>query len=92
MKGAEAAKMPLLPRLEVIMCKIHMIRNEPGLVSIPLERAVYCENCDKVSNSAWRRCGLCGSEAIVELASILSHPFDPGPAPGAATCSVPVAA
>jgi hypothetical protein len=34
------------------MCRIQMIRNEPGLVSIPLERAVYCENCDRVSNSA----------------------------------------
>ena len=27
------------------MCNVRMIRTEPGLVSIPLEKAVYCENC-----------------------------------------------
>ena len=26
------------------MCNVRMIRPEPGLVSIPLEKAVYCEN------------------------------------------------
>jgi|SRR5580692_7913517 2-polyprenyl-6-methoxyphenol hydroxylase-like FAD-dependent oxidoreductase len=26
------------------MCNVRMIRTEPGLVSIPLEKAVYCEN------------------------------------------------
>ena len=34
------------------MCKVRMIRTEPGLVSIPLEKAVYCENCKMVSSSA----------------------------------------
>jgi hypothetical protein len=58
------------------MRNVQMIRKEPGLVSIPVERAVYCENCEKVSNSAWRRCGLCGSEEIVELAPLLAaHPI-----------------
>jgi hypothetical protein len=50
------------------MCNVQMIRNEPGLVSIPLERAVFCENCERVSNSAWRRCGSCGSDKLLELA------------------------
>ena len=50
------------------MCNVQMIRKEPGLISIPVERAVYCENCESISNSAWSRCGLCGSEEIVELA------------------------
>jgi hypothetical protein len=74
------------------MCKIQMIRNEPGLVSIPLESAVYCEDCACVSNSAWRRCGLCGSEQIVDLFAIFGSPPDPGPAPAAATRSLPRAA
>jgi hypothetical protein len=26
-----------------------MIRREPSLVSIPVENAVYCENCETVS-------------------------------------------
>jgi len=56
------------------MCKVQMIRHELGLVSIPVEKAVYCE---KVSNSAWRRCGVCGSEEIVELALLVAvgHPI-----------------
>jgi hypothetical protein len=66
------------------MRNVQMIRNEPGLVSIPVETAVYCENCEKVSNSAWRRCGLCGSEKIVEIAPLFGHPSDPGPAPATA--------
>ena len=65
------------------MRNIQMIRPEPGLVSIPVEKAVYCENCETVSTSAWQRCGLCGSERIVELAPLLSGPFDPGTPPAA---------
>jgi hypothetical protein len=65
------------------MRNVQMIRKEPGLVSIPVEKAVYCENCHKVSNSAWHRCGLCGSEELVELAPILRVPPDPSPASGA---------
>jgi hypothetical protein len=74
------------------MGNVQMIRKEPGLVSIPVEKAVYCENCDKVSNSAWPRCGLCGSEQIVELAPILWGPPDPSPAPAAAISIAPMAA
>ena len=66
------------------MRNITMIRTEPGLVSVPIEIAVFCENCENVSNSAGRRCGVCGSDQIVELASLISHPWDPGPAPAAA--------
>ena len=68
------------------MRSVQMIRKEPGLISIPVDKAVYCENCEKISNSAWRRCGLCGSEEIVEIAPLLGGPPDPGPAP--ATVSV----
>jgi hypothetical protein len=65
------------------MCKVRMIRTEPGLVSIPLEKAVYCDNCKMVSSSARRRCGLCGSEQITRLVPLTTEPWDPGPAPAA---------
>ena len=61
------------------MCNVQMIREERGLVSIPVQRAVYCENCEQISNSAWRRCGRCGSEAIVELLNLFREPFPPDP-------------
>lgn len=66
------------------MRNVTMIRTEPGLVSVPIERAVLCENCEIISNSNTPRCGVCGSEQIVELAPLFSHPWDPGPAPAAA--------
>jgi hypothetical protein len=68
------------------MCNVQMIRNEPGLVSIPLDRAVFCENCKKVSNSAWRRCGSCGSGNLLELAPLLGGPCEPEPGPPATPC------
>lgn len=60
------------------MDNIVMIRSEPGLVSIPVERAVYCRACETISTSV-KRCGLCGSEQVIELAPLLSDPWDPGP-------------
>jgi len=66
------------------MCNVRMIRSEPGLVSIPLEKAVYCENCKMVSSSARQRCGLCGSERIVRMARLIPGPWDPSPAPAVA--------
>ena len=63
------------------MRNVSMIRAEPGLIAIPLERAVYCENCEMVSTSSRQRCGLCGSEEIVELAHVFGGPWEPTPAP-----------
>ena len=63
------------------MCKVRMIRTEPGLVSIPLEKAVYCGNCKMISSSARQRCGLCGSGKIVRMAPLIPEPWDPGPVP-----------
>jgi hypothetical protein len=65
------------------MRNVVMIRPEPGLVSIPVEKAVYCQACETVSTSLGR-CGLCGSERIVELAPIFTGPWDPGPVPAVA--------
>jgi hypothetical protein len=66
------------------MRNVVMIRREPGLVSIPLEMAVYCENCEMVSSSARQRCGLCGSEGIVRIAPLIPEPWDPDPVPALA--------
>ena len=66
------------------MRNVVMIRTKPGLVSIPVERAVYCENCETVSTSGGKRCGLCGSERIMDLAHLFIEPWDPGPTPVAA--------
>jgi hypothetical protein len=75
------------------MRNVLMIREEPGLVSIPVEKAVYCENCETVSSSSLNRCGVCGSERVLELASLLRGPWEPGPVPPATPCVVlPVAA
>jgi len=66
------------------MCNVRMIRTEPGLVSIPIEKAIYCDNCNMVSSSARQRCGLCGSERIVQMAPLIPTPRDPGPVPALA--------
>ena len=61
---------------------ICMLRKETNFVSIPVETAVYCENCETVSNSGRDRCGVCGSEAILSLLHMIDGPppSDPGPA------------
>lgn len=67
------------------MRNVRMIRTEPGLVWIRLEKAVYCETCETVSTSSGRRCGLCGSAEIVRL--IATKPWDPSPAPATASAA-----
>jgi hypothetical protein len=63
------------------MCNVRMTRPEPGLVSIPLERDVYCENCRIVSTSAEQRCRIRGSEQIVRLASLIPEQRGPSLVP-----------
>ena len=65
------------------MRNVVMIRREPGLVSIPVESAVYCGNCKTVSTSSGRRCGLCGSEDLARLVTPNPGPWDPSPGPPA---------
>jgi hypothetical protein len=75
------------------MRNVRMIRQEPGLVSIPLEKAVFCENCETVSSSSRDCCGVCGSEQIFDLAGQLRGPWEPGPgAPARPRALRPVAA
>jgi hypothetical protein len=61
------------------MCNVTMLRTEPYFCSIPLEQAIYCENCRTVSNSAWQRCGVCGSEALFKLSTLLHDAPEPDP-------------
>jgi hypothetical protein len=69
------------------MRNVMMIRPEPGLVSIPIEKAIFCESCETISTSAQKRCGLCGSEEIIELAPLFIGPWEPTPAPAAAVAA-----
>ena len=40
--------------------------------SIPLELAVYCVNCNRISNSRPHPCAVCRSEAVLRLRPISS--------------------
>ena len=65
------------------MRNVRMLRPEPNLVSIPVEEAIYCENCETVTNSRRERCGRCGSERVLRLAALIDGPPsgpDSGPA------------
>ena len=68
------------------MCKVQMIGKEQGFISFPVTKAVYCEHCEQISNSAWLRCGQCGSEAILRLVFLIDGP-PPGPEPLATVLS-----
>ena len=61
------------------MRNVRMIRTEPDLMWIPVEKAVYCENCETVSSSSGRRCGLCGSEHIVPIDRVDAGAMGPKP-------------
>ena len=41
-----------------------LIATRPQFVGIPRSQAVYCENCDTVSNSRLSQCGSCGSREL----------------------------
>jgi hypothetical protein len=73
------------------MRNIKMLRTEPNFVSIPVETAIYCENCHTVSNSVRRRCGVCGSEAIFSLTTLIDGPpSGPNSGPAPAGCIYPL--
>ncbi len=59
------------------MAKILEMRAEPAICSIPLHQAVYCENCNTISNSRPNRCGVCGSEAVLRVEPILNRNPEP---------------
>jgi hypothetical protein len=65
------------------MRNVTIIRSEPGLVSVPVQRAMYCRACETISTSVGC-CGLCGWDRIIELAPLLSDPWEPEPVPAVA--------
>ncbi len=71
---------------------IRMLRKEANFVSIPVETAVYCENCETVSNSSRERCGVCGSEAILNLVHLIDGPPPGNPGPTAPAPIIPIVA
>ena len=65
------------------MCQVRRFRPEHSLVCIPVEKAIYCKNCENVTNLLFERCGKCGSELVVHLATLIDQPPngpDSGPA------------
>ena len=54
------------------MPKVVEIRTERAICSIPLHQAIYCENCNTISNSRLYRCSVCGSEAVLRVEPILN--------------------
>ena len=73
------------------MRNVRMLRPEPNLVSIPVEQAIYCENCETVTNSHRERCGRCGSERVLRLAVLIDGPpSGPNSGPAMVGCSAPV--
>ena len=59
------------------MPKAVEIRAEPAICSIPLHQAIYCENCNTISNSRPYRCGVCGSEAVLRVEPIFNRNPEP---------------
>ena len=69
------------------MGKLIEVPPDPPFCSIPLKDAVYCENCNTISNSRPFRCGVCSSEAVLRVAHIFDCDPDPPSPPVAATPS-----
>jgi len=65
------------------MCQVKLIRPGHSLVIIPINKAIYCENCENITNSVSERCGKCGSKLVLRLSTLIDHPPsgpDSGPA------------
>jgi hypothetical protein len=74
--------------------RIAVFNIDPDFVSMPLSRAVLCTNCEWVSNSRNLRCDVCGSGAVLVLATILDRedPTPPEPTSPLAAYALPLAA
>jgi hypothetical protein len=73
------------------MCQVRLLRPEHRLVCIPVERAVYCENCASITNSPSECCGRCGCGSVLHLASMIDQPpSGPDSGPASAGRVVPV--
>jgi DNA-directed RNA polymerase subunit RPC12/RpoP len=72
------------------MSCICMLRSKPNFVSIPLEQAMYCGECNAVNNSPNNHCGRCGSEVLIKVTVPAGGPPEgPEAGPAAALCIPP---
>ena len=68
------------------MGQVQALRPVHSLVSIPVEQAIYCRHCKTLSE----RCGKCGSELVLHLATLVDQPpAGPDSGPAAAVRIVP---
>jgi hypothetical protein len=71
------------------MCEIRMIRPAYRLVIIPVDEAIYCRACRSVTNSHIERCGKCGGDSVLRLATLIDQPpSGPESGPGSSGCIV----
>lgn len=52
-----------------------------GLNTVPLDNAVFCVNCEMISNSAHDVCDVCGSRSLVALCRVLGGTLHKRPTP-----------
>ena len=72
------------------MHNVHMFRMEPHFLSIPLEEAMYCSNCNAINNSSYTRCGKCGYETLTKVVAPTGNPPEgPGSGPAPALAVMP---
>jgi hypothetical protein len=65
------------------MCQIRVLHPTHSLVIIPVDKGIYCKDCRNISNSPSGRCGKCGSEFVLRIATLIDRPPggpDSGPA------------
>jgi hypothetical protein len=77
--------------MEGVMGQISILRPKRNLVSIPVDEAVYCESCARVSNSVGGCCSLCGNIPVWPLLDFVPlPPKSPSPGGALAVRMVPV--
>jgi hypothetical protein len=73
------------------MCKVQELRSAHSLVSIPVGKAIYCQHCENITNSAADHCGECGSAFVLHLATLINQaPGGPDSDPASQGCLVPI--
>jgi hypothetical protein len=73
------------------MCQVKVLRPVHSLVIIPVDKAIYCKTCKSITNSPSERCGKCGSEFVLRLATLIDQPpSGPDSDPASPGCIVPV--
>jgi hypothetical protein len=50
---------------------------EEGLSAVPLLNAVFCADCETISNSPHDACTICGSPSLINLFWVLGGPAEP---------------